>query len=71
MKLQSGTTLGDETHLGVKGKHQLLPLPSALPTGAPLVTELHARDGSSDVCWEAEFDTPTRSDATQFKAHTP
>jgi hypothetical protein len=58
------------TKLAVKAKGSNLGMPSLVPLGLPVRTQLHSETG---ICWEAAFGAAEiqRHDATQVKAKLP
>ena len=66
-KLKSGAA--GKSQVQIQGKGGNLPSPT-LPLAFPVTVELVIDDGTSD-CWQTEFTSPSKNDATQLKAKGP
>lgn len=59
---------GPRTKLKVRGKGSKLPADASLPLVPPLTAQLIIDDGLDSSCWQAQYSTPQRNDASQVKA---
>ena len=71
VKLKAASMADRLARLTVKGKRANLPLPPTLPTGRPVLAQLHAITGSTDACWSGSFTTPSKNTPSTFKARFP